>query len=42
MTYYVIIANSIRDDPSYTVEWEDYSYVDDLRQALRQPESTRS
>ncbi len=27
--YYVTIANSIRDDLSYTVEWEDYSYVDD-------------
>lgn len=31
--YYVNLANSVRDDLSYQIEWEEYNYVDDETQA---------
>lgn len=34
--YYVTLANSVRDDLSYSVEWEEYDYVDDETGATTQ------
>lgn len=34
--YYVTLADSIRNDLSYTVEWEEYDYVDDETGATTQ------